>query len=50
MEEAVIGSLRFASNHTNSIPETGGVGDVGEEHREDDIGIQQSDDIELVAR
>ena len=36
MEEIVIVSLRCASNHLNSVSETGGISD-------DDIGIQQSD-------
>ena len=49
MEEVVIGSLRCASNHLNSVPETGGVSHVGEEHR-DDTGFQQSNDIEVVER
>ena len=49
MEEAV-GSLHFA--HDTPIPnsETGSINIVGQERRENDLGIERINDIELVAR
>ena len=51
MEEVAIGSLRFASNQTNSVPEAGSVDIVGQDNRaDDDIHVQRSNDIEMVER
>ena len=51
MEEVAIESLRFASNHQNSVPETGSIGIIGQDGRnDDDIDVQQSNDIEVVER
>ncbi|KAF8815784.1 hypothetical protein BYT27DRAFT_7333758 [Phlegmacium glaucopus] len=46
--ESTIGSLRFAANNPNSISETE-TEDVGIVNRDHDIGVGQSDDIEMVA-
>ncbi|KAF8799440.1 hypothetical protein BYT27DRAFT_7217735 [Phlegmacium glaucopus] len=46
MIESSVGSLRFADNDPNSMPETG---DVNIVNREDDIGVRLSDDIQMVA-
>ncbi|KAF8815285.1 hypothetical protein BYT27DRAFT_7080354 [Phlegmacium glaucopus] len=48
MIESAIGSLHFVANNPNSISETE-MEDVGIVNREDDIGVRQSDDIEMVA-
>ncbi|KAF8800726.1 hypothetical protein BYT27DRAFT_7116760, partial [Phlegmacium glaucopus] len=45
MIESSVGSLRFAADNPNSIPETGDI-----ENRDDAIGIRLSDDIEMVER
>ena len=45
MVEASIGSLRFAPNVPNSIPETWGI-NIIDERRNEDIEIQLSDDSE----
>ncbi|KAF8811386.1 hypothetical protein BYT27DRAFT_7240481 [Phlegmacium glaucopus] len=49
MRESTIGSLRFVANNPNSISETEAE-DVGIVNRDDDIGVPQSDDIEMVDR
>ena len=49
LEEAV-GSLRFASDPLNSNSETGSICIVDQERRQDDIGVEQIIDIEVVAR
>ncbi|KAF8811388.1 hypothetical protein BYT27DRAFT_7253085 [Phlegmacium glaucopus] len=46
--ESSIGSLHFAANNPNSISETE-TEDVGIVNRDNDIGVRQSDDIEMVA-
>ena len=51
MEEVAIGSLRFASNNQNSVPEMGSVDVVGQDNRDDDdIDVRRSHDIEIVDR
>ncbi|KAF8813231.1 hypothetical protein BYT27DRAFT_7220517 [Phlegmacium glaucopus] len=45
MIESSVGSLRFAADNPNPIPETGDIMD-----REDDIGIRLSDDIQMADR
>ena len=47
MMEASIGSLRFAPDIPNPIPENG---IVDEEIRDDDIEIQFSNDIQMIDR
>ncbi|KAF8797341.1 hypothetical protein BYT27DRAFT_7344213 [Phlegmacium glaucopus] len=47
MIESSVGSLRFATNNPNPVPETG---DVDFVNRDDDIGIRISDDIQMVDR
>ncbi|KAF8797629.1 hypothetical protein BYT27DRAFT_7247042 [Phlegmacium glaucopus] len=47
--ESTIGSLHFAANNPNSMSETE-TEDVGIVNRDDDIGVPQSDDIEMVDR
>ncbi|KAF8797626.1 hypothetical protein BYT27DRAFT_6931160 [Phlegmacium glaucopus] len=47
MIESSIGSLHFAAANSNSISET--EADVGIVSRDDDIGVRQSDDIEMAA-
>ncbi|KAF8797765.1 hypothetical protein BYT27DRAFT_7246945 [Phlegmacium glaucopus] len=48
MIESSTGSLHFATNNPNSISEME-TEDVGIVNRDDDIGVGQSDDIEMVA-
>ncbi|KAF8816038.1 hypothetical protein BYT27DRAFT_7154988 [Phlegmacium glaucopus] len=49
--ESTIGSLHFVANNPNSISETETeTENVGIVNRDDDIGVQQSDDIEMVDR
>ncbi|KAF8814100.1 hypothetical protein BYT27DRAFT_7157054 [Phlegmacium glaucopus] len=48
MIESSIGSLHFVANNPNSIPEAE-TEDVGIVNRDEDIGVRQSDDIEMVA-
>ncbi|KAF8811454.1 hypothetical protein BYT27DRAFT_7336175 [Phlegmacium glaucopus] len=47
MIESSVGSLRFADNNPNPNPQTG---DVDIMNRDDDIGVRQSDDIQMVHR
>ena len=49
LEEAV-GSLHFASDPLKSNSETGSIGIVDQERREDDIEVEQIIDVEVVAR
>ncbi|KAF8805851.1 hypothetical protein BYT27DRAFT_7191930, partial [Phlegmacium glaucopus] len=61
MRESTIESLRFAANNPNSISETedhdagiindaGIVSDAGIVNGDDNIGVRQGDDIEMVDR
>ncbi|KAF8808787.1 hypothetical protein BYT27DRAFT_7255249 [Phlegmacium glaucopus] len=55
MRESTIGSLRFAANNPNSISETedhdaGIINDAGIVNGDDNIGVRQGDDIEMVDR
>ncbi|KAF8801244.1 hypothetical protein BYT27DRAFT_7198605, partial [Phlegmacium glaucopus] len=45
MIESTVGSLRFAANNPNPVPETG---DVDIVNGDDDIGIRLSDDIQIL--
>ena len=49
LEEAV-GSLHFAHDTPTPNSETGSIDLVGQERRENDLGIERINDIELVAR
>ncbi|KAF8810791.1 hypothetical protein BYT27DRAFT_7185585 [Phlegmacium glaucopus] len=49
MRESTIGSLRFAANNLNSISETEDH-DAGIVNEDDNIGVRQGDDIEMVDR
>jgi len=48
MVEASIGSLRFALDDQNSIPETGSVNILDKGSRDDDIEIQLNDDSDIL--
>jgi len=47
MVEASIGSLRFAPDDPNPIPETGSINILDEGRRDDDIEIQLNDDSDI---
>jgi hypothetical protein len=47
---AVTESLCFAPDHPNPLPETGSIMHQDLESRDDDIGVQLSDEIQVVNR
>jgi len=50
MVEASIGSLRFAPDNPNPIPETGSINILDEERRDDETELSNDSDIQMVER